>query len=38
MTESRDVDLKIVGGTLVTPRWQRRAGVAIDEGRVVAVA
>lgn len=38
MTNPREVDLAIVGGTLVTPGGARRAGIAIDGGRVVAVA
>jgi dihydropyrimidinase/dihydroorotase len=38
MSDSREVDLKIVGGTIVTPRGLQRAGVAIDAGRIVAVA
>lgn len=38
MTTPHEVDLNIVGGTLVTPRGQRRAGISIDDGRIVAVA
>jgi dihydroorotase-like cyclic amidohydrolase len=37
MTNPREVDLAVVGGTLVTPSGARRAGVAIDGGRIVAV-
>ncbi len=35
---TREVDLTITGGTVVTPSGQRRAGIAIDDGRIVAVA
>jgi dihydropyrimidinase/dihydroorotase len=38
MNASREVDLKIVGATVVTPGGSRRAGVAIDGGRIVAIA
>ena len=38
MTNPREVDLAIVGGTLVAPSGTRRVGVAVDGGRVVAVA
>lgn len=37
MSEVREVDLKIVGGTVVTPTGTRRAGIAIDGGRIVAI-
>jgi dihydropyrimidinase/dihydroorotase len=33
-----EVDLTITGGTLVTPSGPRRAGLAVDGGRIVAVA
>jgi dihydropyrimidinase len=33
-----EVDLVVTGGTLVTPGGSRRAGLAIDDGKVVAVA
>lgn len=35
---TREVDLKITGGTVVTPSGLRRAGIAIDGGKIVAVA
>lgn len=38
MSNAREVDLVITGGTLVTPSGLRRAGVAIDGGRIVAIA
>ncbi len=38
MTMSREVDLTITGGTVVTPSGPRRVGIAIDAGRIVAVA
>lgn len=38
MDAEREVDLTITGGTVVTPSGKRRAGVAIDSGRIVAVA
>ena len=38
MSNNREVDLTITGGTIVTPSGQRRAGIAIDGGRIVAVA
>lgn len=38
MEGSNEVDLNIVGGTVVTPTGSRRAGVSIDGGRIVAVA
>ncbi len=34
---SLEVDLKITGGTVVSPSGPRRTGIAINEGRVVAV-
>ena len=37
MSSPREVDLAIIGGTLVTPSGARRAGVAVDAGRVVTV-
>ncbi len=33
----REVDLVITGGTIVTPGGVRRAGIAVDGGRIVAV-
>ena len=38
MSNSNEVDLKITGGTVVTASGQRRVGIAVDGGRVVAVA
>jgi len=38
MTEQREVDLVITGGTVVTPSGPRRAGVAIDGEKIVAIA
>ncbi len=38
MSEPREVDLVINGGTVVTASGPRRAGVAVDGGRIVAVA
>lgn len=38
MSEPREVDLVISGGMLVTPSGPRRAGVAVDGGRIVAIA
>jgi len=38
VTAEREVDLVITGGTVVTPSGARRAGVAVDGGRIVAVA
>ena len=38
MTEPRQVDLAITGGTVVTPSGPRRAGIAVDDGRIVAIA
>jgi dihydropyrimidinase/dihydroorotase len=35
---NREVDLKITGGTIVTSSGRRRAGIAIDQGKIVAVA
>ncbi len=35
---SREVDLTITGGTVVTPSGPRRVGIAVDGGRIVAVA
>ncbi|HST38181.1 MAG TPA: amidohydrolase family protein [Conexibacter sp.] len=37
MSSPREVDLKIVGGTVVTPTGTRRAGIAIDGGKIVAI-
>ncbi len=33
-----EVDLVVTGGTLVTPSGARRAGLAVDDGKVVAIA
>ena len=38
MSDLRETDLNIVGGTIVTPAGVRRAGISIDGGRIVAVA
>ena len=38
MTGAREVDLSITGGTIVTPGGPRRAGIAVDRGRIVAIA
>ena len=38
MSNSREVDLVISGGTVVTPSGPRRLGIAVDEGRIVAIA
>ena len=38
MASNSVVDLKITGGTVVTSGGSRRAGVAIEDGRIVAVA
>ncbi|ADB52758.1 dihydroorotase [Conexibacter woesei] len=38
MTDPRAVDLVITGGTVVSPSGPRRAGIAIDGGRIVAIA
>lgn len=37
MSSSPEVDLNIVGGTIVTPTGSRRAGLSIDGGVIVAV-
>lgn len=38
MSDAREVDLVISGGTVVTPSGPRRAGIAIDGGRIAAIA
>jgi dihydropyrimidinase/dihydroorotase len=38
LNEQTEVDLKITGGTVVTASGPRRAGIAADAGRIVAVA
>ncbi|HVP03923.1 MAG TPA: amidohydrolase family protein [Solirubrobacteraceae bacterium] len=38
MSDAHEVDLVITGGTVVTPSGPRRVGVAIDDGRIVALA
>ena len=38
MSNNGEVDLTITGGTVVTPSGQRRVGIAIDGGRIVAIA
>lgn len=38
MTDRREVSLAITGGTVVTPSGPRRTGIAIDDGRIVAIA
>lgn len=38
MSDLREVDLVIKGGTVVTGRGSRSVGVAVDGGRIVAVA
>ena len=35
---SHEVDLTITGGTVVTPSGPRRIGVAVDGGRIAAIA
>ena len=37
MSDQREVDLVITGGTVVTPSGPRRAGIAIDGERIVAI-
>ena len=37
MSEPREVDLVIKGGTVVSPSGTRKVGVAVDGGKVVAV-
>ncbi|MCC6829747.1 MAG: amidohydrolase family protein [Thermoleophilia bacterium] len=38
MSNPREVDLAIIGGTVVSPSGARRAGIAVDGGRIVAIA
>lgn len=38
MSNTREVDLVISGGTVVTGSGPRRAAIAVDDGRIVAVA
>lgn len=38
MSNPREVDLVISGGTVVTPSGPRRLGIAVDDGRIVATA
>src|SRR5947209_2148885 len=38
MPDQYEVDLVVSGGTNVTPSGPRRAGLAVDAGRVVAIA
>ena len=38
VSNNGEVDLTITGGTVVTPSGQRRVGIAIDDGRIVAIA
>lgn len=38
MTDTRMVDLVISGGTVVTPSGPRRAAIAVDGGKIVAIA
>ncbi|MGI9557886.1 MAG: dihydroorotase [Solirubrobacterales bacterium] len=38
MNQGNEVDLTITGGTVVTASGPRRAGIAVDGGRIVAVA
>ncbi|MDQ5895308.1 MAG: hypothetical protein QG596_1569, partial [Actinomycetota bacterium] len=37
MSESREVDLVIKGGTVVSPSGTRKVGIAVDGGKIVAV-
>jgi dihydropyrimidinase/dihydroorotase len=38
MTDAHEVDLVITGGTVVTPSGPRRVGIAVDGGRIAAIA
>jgi len=38
VSNPREVDLAIIGGTVVSPSGARRAGIAVDGGRIVAIA
>ncbi|MCD6727767.1 MAG: amidohydrolase family protein [Solirubrobacteraceae bacterium] len=38
MSDAREVDLAITGGTVVSPGGPRRAGIAVEGGRIVAIA
>ncbi|MBN8869051.1 MAG: amidohydrolase family protein [Solirubrobacterales bacterium] len=37
MSEPREVDLVIKGGTVVSPSGTRKVGIAVDDGKIVAV-
>ncbi|MGA7396649.1 MAG: amidohydrolase family protein [Solirubrobacterales bacterium] len=37
MSDSREVDLVITGGTVVSPSGTRKVGIAVDDGKIVAV-
>ncbi len=37
MSDAREVDLVVTGGTVVSPSGPRRVGIAVDGGKIVAV-